>query len=142
MDSIKLSSKGQVIIPKHIRSADHWEPGQELILIDTGNGILLKHTSFNEHDVFIADTVILETAWVPRFAYNFDTKQIAGALTKLFGLPNVHINHPSLFAQAIAWHLQGLVFAEVFHLANSRHCKTFFTFDKKMINAAKNTDTC
>jgi AbrB family looped-hinge helix DNA binding protein len=42
MDSIKLSSKGQVIIPKHIRSAYHWEPGQELILIDTGNGILLK----------------------------------------------------------------------------------------------------
>jgi len=42
MDSIKLSSKGQVIIPKYIRSAYHWEPGQELILIDTGNGILLK----------------------------------------------------------------------------------------------------
>ena len=42
MDSIKLSSKGQVIIPKHIRSAYHWERGQELILIDTGNGILLK----------------------------------------------------------------------------------------------------
>jgi len=42
MDSIKLSSKGQVIIPKHIRSAYHWEPGQELILIDTGIGILLK----------------------------------------------------------------------------------------------------
>jgi AbrB family looped-hinge helix DNA binding protein len=32
MDSIKLSSKGQVIIPKHIRSAYHWEAGQELIL--------------------------------------------------------------------------------------------------------------
>ena len=42
MDSIRLSSKGQVIIPKHIRSAYHWEPGQELILIDTGDGILLK----------------------------------------------------------------------------------------------------
>ena len=42
MDSIKLSSKGQVIIPKHIRLAYHWEAGQELILVDTGNGILLK----------------------------------------------------------------------------------------------------
>ncbi len=42
MDSIKISSKGQVIIPKHIRSAYRREPGQELILIDTGNGILLK----------------------------------------------------------------------------------------------------
>ena len=42
MDSIKLSSKGQVIIPKHIRSTYHWETGQELIVIDTGDGILLK----------------------------------------------------------------------------------------------------
>ncbi len=42
MDSIKLSSKGQVIIPKHIRSSYHWETGQELVVIDTGDGILLK----------------------------------------------------------------------------------------------------
>ena len=97
---------------------------------------------FNDHDVFIADTVILETEWVLRFAYNFETQQIADALTKLFGLPNVHINHPSLLAQAIAWYLQGLDFADAFHLATSQQCKTFFTFDKKMINASKNIDTC
>jgi AbrB family looped-hinge helix DNA binding protein len=42
MESIKLSSKGQVIIPKHIRTSYHWETGQELLLIDTGNGILLQ----------------------------------------------------------------------------------------------------
>ena len=42
MESTKLSSKGQIIIPKHIRSSYHWEAGQELIVIDTGDGILLK----------------------------------------------------------------------------------------------------
>ena len=42
MDSIRLSSKGQVIIPKHIRSSYQWETGQEFALIDTGNGILIK----------------------------------------------------------------------------------------------------
>ena len=42
MESTKLSSKGQVIIPKHLRSSYHWEVGQELIIIDTGDGILLK----------------------------------------------------------------------------------------------------
>ena len=56
-------------------------------------------------------------------AYNFDTEQIADALTKLFGLSNVHINHPSLLAQAIAWHIQGLDFSDAFHLANSQQCK-------------------
>ncbi|MFV2058935.1 MAG: AbrB/MazE/SpoVT family DNA-binding domain-containing protein [Thiohalomonadales bacterium] len=42
MDTTKLSSKGQVIIPKPLRTAHHWEPGQELIVIDVGDGILLK----------------------------------------------------------------------------------------------------
>jgi predicted nucleic-acid-binding protein len=97
---------------------------------------------FNEHAVFIADTVILETEWVLRFAYNFDNQDIANALVKLFGLPNVHINHPALLAQTHAWHRQGLDFADAFHLANSQQCTTFFTFDKKMIDAAKNIDSC
>ena len=97
---------------------------------------------FNKHDIFIADTVILETEWVLRFAYNFQPPQIADALTGLFGLPNVHINHPSLVALAINWHTQGLDFADAFHLANSRQCKTFFTFDKKMIKTAQHLDSC
>ncbi len=42
MQSTKLSSKGQVIIPKPMRTAHHWEPGQKLMVIDAGDGILLK----------------------------------------------------------------------------------------------------
>lgn len=42
METTKLSSKGQVIIPKTVRSSHHWEPGLELIVIDMGDGILLK----------------------------------------------------------------------------------------------------
>ena len=42
MQTTKLSSKGQVIIPKIIRSRYKWEIGQELTVIDTGDGILLK----------------------------------------------------------------------------------------------------
>jgi len=37
----RLSSKGQVIIPKDLRTAHQWETGQELIAIDAGDGILL-----------------------------------------------------------------------------------------------------
>lgn len=100
------------------------------------------HNLFSEHEIFIADTVILETEWVLRFAYDFNINQIANAFTKLFGLPNVHVNHPSLVAQAITWHIQGLDFADAFHLANSQQCRTFFTFDKKMIKTAKTIDSC
>ena len=42
MTTTKLSSKGQVIIPKSFRTAHHWEPGQELIVINTDDGVLLK----------------------------------------------------------------------------------------------------
>lgn len=42
MEVTRLSSKGQVIIPKTLRTAHHWEAGQELIAIDVGDGILLK----------------------------------------------------------------------------------------------------
>ena len=42
MEPTRLSNEGQVIIPKALRDAHHWEAGQELIVIDTGDGILLK----------------------------------------------------------------------------------------------------
>jgi AbrB family looped-hinge helix DNA binding protein len=45
MATTKLSSKGQVIIPKPLRTMHHWQPGQRLEVIDTGDGILLKPQS-------------------------------------------------------------------------------------------------
>lgn len=42
MEVTRLSSKGQVIIPKALRDIHHWEAGQELVVIDVGDGILLK----------------------------------------------------------------------------------------------------
>lgn len=45
MLTTRVSSKGQVIIPKEIRNRHHWEPGQELQAIDTDEGLLLKPLS-------------------------------------------------------------------------------------------------
>ncbi len=42
METTKLSSKGQVIIPKPFRAMHHWAVGQEFVVIDTGDGVLLK----------------------------------------------------------------------------------------------------
>ncbi len=38
----RLSSKGQVVIPQEIREMNHWLPGQELIAVNTDEGVLLK----------------------------------------------------------------------------------------------------
>jgi AbrB family looped-hinge helix DNA binding protein len=52
MKTTKLSSKGQVIIPKPLRMAHHWEVGQELVVVDVGDGILLKSKApFPETDI-------------------------------------------------------------------------------------------
>jgi len=42
METTRLSSKGQIIIPKTIREAKQWPVGTEFIVEDVGNGILLK----------------------------------------------------------------------------------------------------
>ena len=42
MNTTKLSSKGQVIIPKPLRTAHHWEAGQERVVVNLADGILLK----------------------------------------------------------------------------------------------------
>ncbi|MDJ0675333.1 MAG: AbrB/MazE/SpoVT family DNA-binding domain-containing protein [Calothrix sp. MO_167.B42] len=39
---LQISKEGQVIIPEQLRKSHSWETGQELIVIDTGDGILLK----------------------------------------------------------------------------------------------------
>ena len=44
MPTVTLSTTGQVVIPKEIRDALHWETGAELTLTEVSNGILLKAT--------------------------------------------------------------------------------------------------
>ncbi|WGV25205.1 type II toxin-antitoxin system VapC family toxin [Halotia branconii] len=97
---------------------------------------------FQTQDVFIADTVILETEWVLRFAYKFKPNEICLALRKLFGLPNVYLVNTNLVAQALQWHKNGLGFADAFHLAQSQHHSYFYTFDEKLIKNANGLTSC
>jgi antitoxin StbD len=45
MATTKLLSNGRVVIPKSSRDAHGWEAGVELMVIDTGDGVLLKPKS-------------------------------------------------------------------------------------------------
>ncbi len=42
METTKLSSKGQVILPAAIRTANQWKAGVEFAVEDTGEGVLLR----------------------------------------------------------------------------------------------------
>ena len=97
---------------------------------------------FKTRDLFIPDTVVLESEWVLRYAYDFEPAAIAEAFTKLFGLPNVRLTNPAQHAQAIQWNVAGLDFTDAFHLAQSHQYERLFTFDKKFISKAKGLCTC
>lgn len=42
METAKLSSKGQFILPKAIRDRHHWEAGTEFVIIDRGSELVIK----------------------------------------------------------------------------------------------------
>ena len=42
METTKLSSKGQIILPRSIRAAHNWDPGIEFAVEDTPDGVLLR----------------------------------------------------------------------------------------------------
>jgi len=42
LETTRLSSKGQISIPKSVREAHNWEPGTEFVIEEVGNAILLR----------------------------------------------------------------------------------------------------
>ncbi|HGG58823.1 MAG TPA: AbrB/MazE/SpoVT family DNA-binding domain-containing protein [Gammaproteobacteria bacterium] len=40
--TVKLSSKGQIVIPKEVRDSLHWDVGDELLLVTTRHGVMLQ----------------------------------------------------------------------------------------------------
>ena len=97
---------------------------------------------FEAEKIYIPDTVILETEWVLRFAYEFEPAEICNAFRKLFGLANIKLSNEFIIAQAINWHEQGLDFADAFHLALSQNTKALKTFDDKFIKKSKDLPKC
>jgi predicted nucleic-acid-binding protein len=97
---------------------------------------------FQEQEIFISDTVILETEWVLRFAYHFKRDEICRAFRNLFGLPNVQVTNGSMMLQVLEWHEHGLDFADALHLAHSQNCSAMYTFDDKFAKRAKGLGKC
>ncbi len=97
---------------------------------------------FSGEQIFIADTVILETEWVLRFAYQFKADEISQAFTRLLGLANVHINNPEKLHRVLELYDKGLDFADAMHLAASLIHEAFFTFDKAFVHRAEGLTDC
>ena len=97
---------------------------------------------FREAELFIPESVLLETEWVLRFAYGFSPPDIVSGLRKLLGLANVHVNDAGKLARVLDWHEQGLDFADALHLASSDTLLELITFDSKFVQRAKGKSHC
>jgi predicted nucleic-acid-binding protein len=92
---------------------------------------------FQEHVVFLSETVILETAWVLQKIYAFTPETIVAGLKQLFGLPNVYLKDPDVLKFALEWYEDGLDFADAMHLAQASNCTKMVTFDQRFARRAK-----
>ena len=81
--------------------------------------------------VFVPLTVILELEWVLRAFYGFAAKDFVRVVEHLLGLPNVNVEEWSRIVDALAWHKDGLDFADALHLLAGSHCTEFMSFDDR-----------
>jgi len=92
---------------------------------------------FSAEPIWIAKTVLLETAWVLRSVYGFDEGAICEAFTKVLGLKNVHAEDESSLAAALSLAAHGIEFADAIHLSSRPPKAAFVTLDKAFVRRAK-----
>jgi predicted nucleic-acid-binding protein len=95
-----------------------------------------------DHEIYIPDTVLLETEWVLRFAYNLSPDDILQGFLHLLGMEQVNVRDAFAVKQALDWFAQKMDFADAWHLALSQSCGRFATFDDKLVKRAKGKGSC
>ena len=83
-------------------------------------------------DVYVCATVLLETEWVLRSVYGYDRTRVLEALRDFAALPQVTFQDPFATAQAFEWVADGMDFADALHLAASKDCEAFVSFDRAL----------
>ena len=95
-----------------------------------------------ENQIFVSDTVVLETHWVLKAAYSYTKEQICQDLRWLCGLDQIHLENSLAVAEAINWYESGLDFADALHLAKSQQHSVLYTFDKEFVKRGRDKGTC
>lgn len=87
--------------------------------------------------VFVPVTVVLETEWVLRSAYGYQSEEVARALRAFAGLPQVTIEDAPTIAAALDLAERGMDFADALHLGRAAGEDAFLTFDRRLVTAAQ-----
>ncbi|HEY1751380.1 MAG TPA: type II toxin-antitoxin system VapC family toxin [Caulobacteraceae bacterium] len=89
------------------------------------------------NDVWVAVTVVLETAWVLRSFYHRPPAEVCAAIRGLAGLPRISVEQAPAVEQALGWHEAGMDFADALHWAIAGGCEAYVTFDKDCLSIGR-----
>jgi predicted nucleic-acid-binding protein len=88
-------------------------------------------------EIWIGKTVLLETEWVLRSKYLYDSNAVLTALRGLLALDEVTIEDEGAIELALELFEQGLDFADALHLSSRPEGASFLTFDERLAQHAK-----
>jgi len=124
-----------------------------MIAVDTN--ILVRYLVKDDHDqtvlatnvlannrCFALKTVLLELVWVlsSPAGYDLPRETVHERLLHLLGLSCIETEDAANVAQALAWYIRGMDFADVLHLSGSIELSGFATFDRKFASTAAKLD--
>lgn len=92
---------------------------------------------FTAHQIFIPKTVVLETEWVLRGAYQLERTKVNTALRSLLSLKQVVVEDETALFAALDRHAKGMDFADALHVASSARADRFATFDASLKKRAR-----
>jgi predicted nucleic-acid-binding protein len=107
-----------------------------LLIGDDPKQTLAAAALFAAGPVWIAKTVLLETAWVLRSIYGLEERAIHDVLAKLLGIKNVHIEDKSSVADALDLTAYGIELADAMHLNSRPPGAIFVSFDRTFVRRA------
>lgn len=94
---------------------------------------LAARTLLASGPIWIAKTVLLETAWVLRSLYHFEESAIRIAFVKLLGIRNVQAEDGQAVATALRLAAHGIDFADALHLCSRPAGARFASFDRALL---------
>lgn len=86
--------------------------------------------------LFVAKTVLLETEWVLRHAYELDRLTVAQVFRRVLGYARAEVEDRPTVVDAVAAYADGFDFADALHLASGREADGFLTFDRRLARRA------
>lgn len=91
----------------------------------------------SEHQLFISETVLLETEWVLRSVVRASRNEINSRFSEMLAMETIAFERPDNVEAALQLHSLGMDFADALHVSGLGQDDKFLTFDRDLVRLAK-----